>query len=266
MRRPFSRKRQPEYAFRSVFQKLRRFCELRWAGAEPQGPQIQFCTRVFISLLARRAAGLVYYGVDDKPRPNPPDEQALRLVKHHRQRPGLTPVSSIESSVRGAWEHAVYMLGEPRHRRDGWGSILTPSGRSLPGASAAGAACALAPDPFPEGLRSRRRDRRLDGRHVPPPPEADPQSSGSGRMPAFPMGCSTAAFEVLIARRQGRWPLRSCGQADRRSPDYLVDVFHPIPNQGTGRLCDHVTSVRQGHACHREAHRCQGKPRSVFPF
>ena len=73
----------------------------------------------------------------------PPDEQALRLLNHHRQIARLTPVKLDRQLSAGCMEHAYYMV-----QNQGTDAIvgLNPHTlrSNLPGASAAGAACAKA--------------------------------------------------------------------------------------------------------------------------
>src|SRR5215471_11188303 len=77
----------------------------------------------------------------------PPDEQALRLVNHYRQLAGLTPVKLDRKLSAGCMEHANYMV--QNQGTDPMVGLNPHNQRSnLPGASAAGAACAKAADLF----------------------------------------------------------------------------------------------------------------------
>jgi hypothetical protein len=78
----------------------------------------------------------------------PPDERALRLVNHYRQLAGLTPVKLDQQLSAGCMEHANYMV--QNRGTDAMAGLNAHTQRpSLPGASAAGAACAKAADLFP---------------------------------------------------------------------------------------------------------------------
>ena len=78
----------------------------------------------------------------------PPDERALRLVNHYRQLAGLTPVKLVQQLSAGCMEHANYMV--QNRGTDAMAGLNAHNQRpSLPGASAAGAACAKAADLFP---------------------------------------------------------------------------------------------------------------------
>ena len=77
----------------------------------------------------------------------PPDEQALRLLNHYRQIAGLTPVKLDRQLSAGCMEHANYMV--QNQGTDAMAGLNPHTQRSnLPGASAAGAACAKAADLF----------------------------------------------------------------------------------------------------------------------
>jgi Cysteine-rich secretory protein family len=77
----------------------------------------------------------------------PPDEQALHLLNHYRQLAGLTPVKLDRKLSAGCMEHANYML--QNQGTDAMVGLNPHTQRSnLPGASAAGAACAKAADLF----------------------------------------------------------------------------------------------------------------------
>ena len=78
----------------------------------------------------------------------PPDERALRLVNHYRQLAGLAPVKLDPKLSAGCMEHANYMV--QNQGTDAMAGLNSHTQRSnLPGASAAGAACAKAADLFP---------------------------------------------------------------------------------------------------------------------
>ena len=77
-----------------------------------------------------------------------PDEEALRLVNHYRQLAGLTPVKLDLQLSAGCVEHANYMV--QNRGTDAMAGLNAHTQRpNLPGASAAGAACAKAADLFP---------------------------------------------------------------------------------------------------------------------
>jgi uncharacterized protein YkwD len=100
----------------------------------------------------------------------PPDEQALRLLNHYRQLSGLTPVKLDRKLSAGCMEHANYMV--QNQGTDAMAGLNPHTQRSdLPGASAAGAACANAADLYPRvsdlGVAI---DAWMAG--IPPPPDA----------------------------------------------------------------------------------------------
>ena len=93
----------------------------------------------------------------------PPDEWALRLVNHYRQLAGLTPVELDQQLSAGCMEHANYMV--QNRGTDAMAGLNAHTQRpSLPGASAAGAACAKAADLFPRGLPLNLRIVKAQGR------------------------------------------------------------------------------------------------------
>ena len=118
----------------------------------------------------------------------PPDEQALRLVNHYRQVAGLTSVELDRKLSAGCMEHANYMV--QNQGTEAMVGLNPHTQRSnLPGASAAGAACAKAADLFlgvsdlgvaidvwMAGMYHRR-------------PMLDSSSGSAWDTPAFPMGC-----------------------------------------------------------------------------
>jgi hypothetical protein len=164
------------------------------------------------------------------------DEQALRLVNHYRQRAHLTPVTLDQKLSAGCMEHANYMaqnLGT-----DAMAGLNAHAQRSdLPGASAAGAACAKAADLFPKvsnlgaaidgwmaGLYHRR-------------PMLDPQLERIGVGYAqLPDGMLTAALRFENAtRKRGGWPVAYPADKQADIPlDYGAEVPNPIPNRGSG--------------------------------
>ncbi len=166
----------------------------------------------------------------------PPDEQALRLLNHYRQLAGLTPVKLDRKLSAGCMEHANYML--QNQGTDAMVGLNPHTQRSsLPGASAAGAACAKAADLFPRvsdlgvaidvwmaGMYHRR-------------PMLDPQLERIGVGYArLPDGMLTAALRFENARRRaGTWPVAYPADKQTDVPlDYGAEFPNPIPNQGTG--------------------------------
>ena len=120
----------------------------------------------------------------------PPDERALRLVNHYRQLAGLTPVKLDQQLSAACLEHANYMV--QNRGTDAMAGLNAHTERpSLPGASAAGAACAKATDLFP------RVSETLASRSTAGWPACTTavrcsirSSSGSAWVtPAFPIGC-----------------------------------------------------------------------------
>src|SRR5208282_5718748 len=96
-----------------------------------------------------RAALLVLL-ITNLPQANaePPEEQALRQVNHYRQLARLTPVKLDPQLSAGCMEHANYMV-QNRGTNAMAGLNAHTQQPNLPGASAAGAACAKAADLFP---------------------------------------------------------------------------------------------------------------------
>jgi uncharacterized protein YkwD len=115
----------------------------------------------------------------------PPDEQALRLLNHYRQIAGLTAVKLDRQLSAGCMEHANYMV--QNQGTDAMAGLNPHTQRSnLPGASAAGAACAKAADLF-IGVSDLgvAIDVWMAAAQC-----SIPNSNGSvSVMPAFPMGC-----------------------------------------------------------------------------
>ena len=166
----------------------------------------------------------------------PPDEQALRLVNHYRQVAGLTSVELDRKLSAGCMEHANYMV--QNQGTEAMVGLNPHTQRSnLPGASAAGAACAKAADLFlgvsdlgvaievwMAGMYHRR-------------PMLDPQLErigvGNARLPD---GMLTAALRFEnAARRRGGWPVAYPADKQTDVPlDYGAEIPNPIPNHGTG--------------------------------
>ena len=166
----------------------------------------------------------------------PPDEQALRLLNHYRQVAGLTPVKLDRNLSAGCMEHANYMV--QNHGTDAMVGLNPHTQRSnLPGASAAGAACAKAADLFigvsdlgvaidvwMAGMYHRR-------------PMLDPQLERIGLGYArLPDGMLTAALRFENATRtRGGWPVAYPADKQTDVPlDYGAEFPNPIPNHGTG--------------------------------
>jgi Cysteine-rich secretory protein family len=165
-----------------------------------------------------------------------PDEQALRLLNHYRQLAGLTPVKLDSKLSTGCMEHANYML--QNQGTDAMAGLNPHTQRSnLPGASAAGAACAKAADLFPKvsnlgvaidvwmaGMYHRR-------------PMLDPQLERIGVGYArLPDGMLTAALRFENATRKlDTWPVTYPADKQTGVPlDYGAEFPNPIPNHGTG--------------------------------
>jgi uncharacterized protein YkwD len=166
----------------------------------------------------------------------PPDEQALRLLNHYRQLAGLTPVKLDPKLSAGCMEHANYMV--QNQGTDAMAGLNPHTQRSnLPGASAAGAACAKAADLFPgvsdlgvaidawmAGMYHRR-------------PMLDPQLERIGVGYARLLdGMLMAALRFENAkRRSGGWPVAYPADKQTDVPlDYGAEIPNPIPNHGTG--------------------------------
>jgi hypothetical protein len=165
-----------------------------------------------------------------------PDEQALRLLNHYRQLAGLTPVKLDRKLSAGCMEHANYMV--QNQGTDAMVGLNPHTQRpNLPGASAAGAACAKAADLFPgvsdlgvaidawmAGMYHRR-------------PMLDPQLERIGLGYArLPDGMLMAAlrFENATLRRGG-WPVAYPADDQTDVPlEYGTEFPNPIPNHGTG--------------------------------
>ena len=166
----------------------------------------------------------------------PPDERALRLLNHYRETAGLTPVKLDRQLSAGCMEHANYMV--QNQGTDAMAGLNPHTQRSnLPGASAAGAACAKAADLFPrvsdlrvaiDGWMAGMYHRR---------PMLDPQLERIGVGYArLPDGMLTAALRFEnAARRGGTWPVAYPADKQADVPlDYGAESPNPIPNHGTG--------------------------------
>ena len=166
----------------------------------------------------------------------PPDERALRLVNHYRQLAGLTPVKLDQQLSAACMEHANYMV--QNRGTDAMAGLNAHNQRpSLPGASAAGAACAKTADLFPrvsdlgvaiDGWMAGMYHRR---------PMLDPQLERIGVGYArLPDGMLTAALRFENAtRRHGNWPVAYPADKQTDVPlDYGAEYPNPIPNHGTG--------------------------------
>ena len=166
----------------------------------------------------------------------PPDEQALRLVNHYRQLAGLTPVKLDPQLSAGCMEHANYMV--QNCGTDAMAGLSAHTQRpNLPGASAAGAACAKAADLFPkvadlriaiDGWMAGMYHRR---------PMLDPQLERIGVGYArLPDGMLTAALRFENAlRRNGNWPVAYPADKQTDVPlNYGAEFPNPIPDHRTG--------------------------------
>jgi hypothetical protein len=165
-----------------------------------------------------------------------PDDQALRLLNHYRQLAGVTPVKLDPNLSAGCMEHANYMV--QNQGTDGMAGLNPHTQRSnLPGASAAGAACAKAADLFPgvsdlgaaidawmAGMYHRR-------------PMLDPQLERIGVGYArLSDGMLMAALRFENARRRsGGGPVAYPADKQTDVPlDYGAEIPNPIPNHGIG--------------------------------
>ena len=165
-----------------------------------------------------------------------PDEQALRLLNHYREIAGLTPVKLDRQLSAGCMEHANYMV--QNQGTDAMAGLNPHTQRSnLPGASAAGAACAKAADLFlgvsdvgvaidvwMAGMYHRR-------------PMLDPQLERIGVGYArLPDGMLTAALRFENAtRRRSDWPIAYPADKQTEVPlDYGAEFPNPIPDHGSG--------------------------------
>ena len=135
----------------------------------------------------------------------PPDEQALRLLNHYRQIAGLTPVKLDRQLSAGCTEHANYMV--QNQGTDAMAGLNPHTQRSnLPGASAAGAACAKAADLF-LGVSDLgvAIDVWMAGMYHRRPMQLERIGVGYARLPD---GMLTAALRFENAtRRGGNWPV-----------------------------------------------------------
>ena len=165
-----------------------------------------------------------------------PDEHVLRLVNHYRQRAGLTPVRIDQALSAGCMEHANYMVqNQGTEAMAGLNAHTQRPG--LPGASAAGAACAKAADLFPgvsnlgvaiDGWMAGLYHRR---------PMLDPQLERIGVGYArLPDGMLTAALRFENAtRKRGGWPVAYPADKQADIPlDYGAEIPNPIPKHGSG--------------------------------
>jgi hypothetical protein len=166
----------------------------------------------------------------------PPDEQALRLVNHYRQLAGLTPVKLDLQLSAGCMDHANYMV--QNRGTDAMAGLNAHTQRpNLPGASAAGAACAKAADLFPSVSDLRVAiDSWMAGMYHRRPmldPRLERIGVGYARLPD---GMLTAVLRFEnAARRNGNWPVAYPADKQTDVPlNYGAEVPNPIPNHGTG--------------------------------
>ena len=166
----------------------------------------------------------------------PPDEQSLRLLNHYRQLAGLTPVKLDRQLSAGCMEHANYMV--QNQGTDAMAGLNPHTQRSnLPGASAAGAACAKAADLF-VGVSDLAVaiDEWMAGMYHRRPmldPNLERIGIGYARLPD---GMLTAALRFENAtRRGGTWPVAYPADKQIDVPlDYGTEFPNPIPNHGAG--------------------------------
>ena len=166
----------------------------------------------------------------------PPDEQSLRLVNHYRQLAGLTPVKLDRQLSAGCMEHANYMV--QNQGTDAMAGLNPHTQRSsLPGASAAGAACAKAADLFlgvsDLGVAIEEWMAGMYHRRPMLDPNLERIGIGYARLPD---GMLTAALRFENAtRRGGNWPVAYPADKQADVPlDYGAEFPNPIPNHGTG--------------------------------
>src|SRR6516162_8123755 len=170
--------------------------------------RLNFAQRVLTPMYWRVALLILLTASMPQAKAEPPDEQAQRLLNHYRQIAGLTTVKLDRQLSAGCMEHANYMV--QNQGTDAMAGLNPHTQRShLPGASAAGAACAKAADLFIgvsdlglaiDVLMSGMYHRR---------PMLDPQLERIGVGYArLPDGMLTAALRFENAtRRDGTWPV-----------------------------------------------------------
>jgi hypothetical protein len=166
----------------------------------------------------------------------PADERALRLLNQYRQNAGLTPVKLDRQFSAGCMEHANYMV--QNQGTDAMAGLNPHIQRpNLPGASAAGAACAKAADLF-LGVSDLgvAIDEWMAGMYHRRPmldPNLERIGIGYARLPD---GMLTAALRFENAtRRGGNWPVAYPAAKQKDAPlDYGAEFPNPIPNHGTG--------------------------------
>ena len=188
----------------------------------------------------------------------PPDEQALRLLNHYRQLSGLTPVKLDRKLSAGCMEHANYMV--QNQGTDAMAGLNPHTQRSdLPGASAAGAACAKAADLYPRvsdlgvaidawmaGMYHRR-------------PMLDPQLERIGVGYArLPDGMLTAALRFENATRKGgTWPVAY--PADKQT-DVPLDYGAEFPTRSPAMALEAMRSPCNFHRSIRSPVSPQSSP------
>ena len=198
--------------------------------------RLNFAQRVLTSMYWRVALLTLLTASMPQAKAEPPDEQARRLLNHYRQIAGLTTVKLDRQLSAGCMEHANYMV--QNQGTDAMAGLNPHTQRShLPGASAAGAACAKAADLFigvsdlgvaidvwMAGMYHRR-------------PMLDPQLERIGVGYArLPDGMLTAALRFENAtRRGGTWPVAYPADKQADVPlEYGTESPNPIPNHGSG--------------------------------
>ena len=163
-----------------------------------------------------------------------PAEQVLARVNRYRAAAGLTAVVLDSKLSAGCMEHAKYMLAN--RGTDAMVGLNAHKQRpGLPGASAAGAACGVAADLFPE---VSDLDAAVDGwmaslYHRRPMLNPALQTVGVGYA-ALPEGTLMAALMFAEADdAKGAWPVRYPAQAQTDVPlEFGNEVPNPIPGGG----------------------------------
>jgi Cysteine-rich secretory protein family len=198
--------------------------------------RLNFAQRVLSPMYWRLALLILLTASMPQAKAEPPDEQAQRLLNHYRQIAGLTTVKLDPQLSAGCMEHANYMV--QNQGTDAMAGLNPHTQQSnLPGASAAGAACAKAADLFTgvsdlgvaidvwmAGMYHRR-------------PMLDPQLERIGVGYArLPDGMLTAALRFENAtRRGGAWPVAYPADKQADVPlEYSAESPNPIPNHATG--------------------------------
>lgn len=165
-----------------------------------------------------------------------PEQQALRVLNHHRSLAGLGEVVLDPTLSEGCREHASYML-QNRDTEAMVGLNAHTQRPGLPGASAAGAACGEAADLFPgvSDLGTAVEGWLAGFYHRRPMLEPGLQRIGVGYA-RLPDGTLMAALQFAKSAPGTRgWPVRYPASNQVGVPlEYSNEIPNPVPKGAIG--------------------------------